>query len=172
MSGKKSHITLLSNKLTTRYDNIYHCLYFNFCIKSYHICFTLFPGDCMSISTKQFTHQTTMRREAETRLKSGTTPPTHGWTDGRPVRTDYQCFIIWPVNPQPSAMHSSCYTSCKFTKLNWIYSMSKLNRTGTSLPKNWHVMLSFMRLPQLDTSSLILKAELLKAIRLVPIVPS
>jgi PAS domain S-box-containing protein len=34
----------------------------------------------MSISTKQFTHQRTMRLEAETRLKSGTMPPAQGWT--------------------------------------------------------------------------------------------
>jgi PAS domain S-box-containing protein len=34
----------------------------------------------MTIPTIHFTSQTTLRREAENRLKSGTTPPTHGWT--------------------------------------------------------------------------------------------
>jgi PAS domain S-box-containing protein len=37
----------------------------------------------MSISTTQFTRQTTLRREAETRLTRGSAPLTHGWVPGR-----------------------------------------------------------------------------------------
>lgn len=55
---------------------------FTFILSHTCIYFTLFREGCLSISTIQFTHQTSLRREAETRLRKGTAPLTHGCGPG------------------------------------------------------------------------------------------